>query len=169
MMENIKLIKDIISVQRFQSVLSIYFKILTPFVISIVFLGYVISYATMRSTESNNGLFDSYLSTVLIILVSSSIVFIAYALYVLYMERKKNWIILLFVMAIIPFVFAYLIFQQFLFYKIFGAVLPVMLYYIYCFLLKSAVEKWISQYYGYQNRMEQKKLKEEQIKNGLVD
>jgi len=72
-------------------------------------------------------------------------------------------------MAIIPFVFAYLIFQQFLFYKIFGAVLPVMLYYIYCFLLKSAVEKWISQYYGYQNRMEQKKLKEEQIKNGLVD
>ncbi len=169
MMENKKLIKDIISVQRFQSVLSIYFKILTPFVISILFLGYVISYVTMRSVESNNGLFDSYLSTVLIILVSSSIVFIAYALYVLYMEKKKNWIILLFVMVIIPFVFAYLIFQQFLFYKIFGAVLPLLSYYIYCLLLKSAAEKWISEYYWDQNRLEQKKLKNERTKNELFD
>lgn len=168
-MENKKLIKDIISVQRFQSVLSIYFKILTPFVISILFLGYVISYVTMRSVESNNGLFDSYLSTVLIILVSSSIVFIAYALYVLYMEKKKNWIILLFVMVIIPFVFAYLIFQQFLFYKIFGAVLPLLSYYIYCLLLKSAAEKWISEYYWDQNRLEQKKLKNERTKNELFD
>lgn len=168
-MENKKLIKDIISVQRFQSVLSIYFKILTPFVISILFLGYVISYATMRSIESNNGLFDSYLSIVLIILVSSSIVFIVYALYILYIERKKNWIILLFVMVIIPFVFAYLIFQQFLFYKIFGAVLPVLSYYIYCLLLKSAAEKWISEYYWNQNCLEQRRLKDERTKNELFD
>lgn len=164
MIENKNLIQDIIIVQRFQLVFSIYFKILTPLVISILILGYV----TMRSLKSNNGLFDSYLSSVLIIVVSSSIIFIAYILYILIKEKKKNWIILLFVMVIIPFVFAYLVFQQFLFFKIFGAVLPTLLYYIYCFLLKSKVEKWISEYYWHQSKIEEKKEKEEKFKIGLL-
>jgi len=155
MIENKNLIKDIISVQRLQTVFSVYFKILTPIAISIFILGYV----TMRSVENNNGLFDSYLSEALIIIVSSGIIFMAYMLYILFKEKKKNWIILFSVMVIIPFVFAYLIFQQFMFFKIFGAIPPIMLYYIYCFLLKSSIEKWISVYYWHQSRIDEQEDK----------
>ena len=166
MIENKKLIKDISSVQKFKTVLSIYIKILMPFVIAILIFAYV----AIRSLNNKSNFYEPFLSTLLIIVVSSGIIIISYALYILITEKRNNWIILLFVMVIIPFVFAYLIFQQFLFYKMFGAVLPVLLYYIYCFLLKSEVERWLTEYYGHQNRLEQKRLKEEEaerLKNGL--
>lgn len=46
---------------------------------------------------------------------------------------------------------------------------PILLYVLYCYLLNSQITEWSTEYYGNQNRLEQKRLKveEERLKNGL--
>lgn len=166
MIENKNLIQDIISIQRFQSVLSIYFKVLTPVVIIISILGVTV----IRSLHFHyeNIFFDDFLSTILIVVVSTSIILISYMLYILLKEKRKNWIVLFLVMVLLPYFLSSMVFQQFMFIKIYAAFPTVILYYIYCFLLKSKMEKWISEYYWDRSRIEEKKEKEEKFKIGLL-
>jgi len=163
---NKKIIQNIYFVERFGKIFSVYFKVVTPIVIIISILGVTTFRAFLRNLE--NLFFSEIFSLILIVVVSSSIAFIGYMLYILLLEKKNKWIVLFVSMVLIPYLFLHLTFQQFMYFKINIAFIPVILYYIYCFMLKHNIEKWISEYYWHQSRTEVKRLKEEMIKKDNI-
>jgi len=105
----------------------------------------------------------------IIIITSTAVIFIPYILYVLLKENRKGWIAFLIILVIFPVLFISMIFQLSMFYNM-AALFPIFLYTLFCYLLKSQIIEWLSEYYGHQNRLEQKRLKEEEaerLKNEL--
>jgi hypothetical protein len=89
-----------------------------------------------------SGILEPYRSYFLIAITISAILFSPYMLYILFMEKKKKWILSLFIFVVIPFVLAYMMFQQFIFIMM-GAFPPILFYGIYCHLLKKEVKSWL--------------------------
>lgn len=98
---------------------------------------------------------------VLIIIALIGVVFIPYILYVLIKENRIGWLSFMIILVIIPILFT-------MFYNL-ALLHPILLYMLYCYLLNSQITEWSTEYYGHQNRLEQKRLKveEERLKNGL--
>lgn len=98
---------------------------------------------------------------VLIIIALTGVVFIPYILYVLIKESRIGWLSFMIILVIIPILFT-------MFYNL-ALLHPILLYVLYCYLLNSQITEWSTEYYGHQNRLEQKRLKveEERLKNGL--
>ena len=105
-----------------------------------------------------SGILEPYRSSLLIAITISAIVFSPYFLYILFMEKKKKWILSFFIFVVIPFTLAYMMFQQFIF-SMMGAFIPVLFYGIYCLLLKAEVQRWLSRYNWIQARLEAEKEK----------
>ena len=155
MNEKIKLISNIYAVERFYNTFRVYLKILAPVLVITFFLCFI----SLRPKILLSGILEPYLSYLLIAVTISAILFSPYLLYILFIEKKKKWILSFFIFVAIPFVLAYMIFQQF-FFIMMGALPPILFYGIYCYLLKKEVQSWLfrdnsrSRYGGIQAHIE---------------
>ena len=154
MIWHIKLISNIYAVKLFHNIFRVYCRILTPVLVITFFLGLI----SINPQIFESGILEPYRSSLLIAITISAIVFSPYFLYILFMEKKKKWILSFFIFVVIPFTLAYMMFQQFIF-SMMGAFIPVLFYGIYCLLLKAEVQRWLSRYNWIQARLEAEKEK----------
>lgn len=138
MEKKIELISNIYAVERFNNIFRVYLKILAPVFVITIFLCYI----SMNPKILASGILEPYRSYLLIATTISVILFSPYILYILFIEKKWKWILSFFIFVAIPFVFAYMIFQQF-FFSMMGALPPILFYGIYCYLLKKEVQGWL--------------------------
>lgn len=138
MKEKTKLISNIHAVEQFHNISRVYLKILAPVFVITFFLCFI----SMNPKILVSGILEPYRSYLLIAITISAILFSPYILYILFIEKKKKWILSFFIFVVIPFVLAYMIFQQFIFIMM-GAFPPILFYGIYCHLLKKEVQSWL--------------------------
>lgn len=156
MKEKIKLISNIYAVEQFHNIFRVYLKILAPVLVITFFLCLI----SMNPKIFASGILEPYRSYLLIVVTISVILFSPYILYMLFIEKKKKWILSFFIFVAIPFVLTYMIFQQF-FFIMMGALPPILFYGIYCYLLKTEVQSWLSRYDWIQSSLEAEKEKKE--------
>jgi len=112
-------------------------------------------------------LFGGSVQTLLIIIAIAAILFTPYIFYVLIKEKKYGWIISFFMMTLIPLSLTYILFKDSIFIEAL-ILIPLLSFYIYCYIIKFEVDKWLSDYNWYQERMQQKKERDERIKNEMI-
>ncbi len=163
MVENSKLIKNIFAVQRFRNILFYELRFLDGATLMGVsyFLGFVNFNLSMLGLNINS------ISLAIILITTAAILFSPYILYVLFLEKKIGWIITFFSMTIFPLLFIYIFFRTALFYDAL-ILIPLLLFYFYCYLIKFEVDKWLADYSWHQERMQQKRETEDRIKNEMI-
>lgn len=90
------------------------------------------------------------------LIIIASLLFTPYMLYVLFKEKRYGWITIFFFMVVLPYIIILLIFYDFILLTAWLLV-PVILFYFYCFLLKYSVEDWLKEYYAHEQYEEQKR------------
>jgi len=145
-----KLIYDIDLVEKLRKIL--FFQITIPIPLGGTLL--LLNIALVRS-----GYFDIVLLLVKILLgifISIIVLFIIFLFYVLIKEKRYGWISIFLFMVVLPYIIILLIFYDFV---LLGAwlLVPVVLFFFYCFLLKSSVADWIKDYYAREEYEEQKR------------
>ncbi|MDY0082207.1 MAG: hypothetical protein RBR74_03385 [Ignavibacteriaceae bacterium] len=163
MEENRSIIKNIELVQRFRDILYYQRQISNSSFALILFLRFILFYVMISI-----GIDPITIIKIIIgVFALAAILFTPYIFYVLTKEKKFGWIILFFVMIIIPELLGYLIFKDTLAFEA-ALLIPLAFFYFYCYLIKYEVDKWISQYNWYQERLQQKKEYEERKKNEMI-
>lgn len=104
---------------------------------------------------------------VLIALALAAILFTPYIFYILIKEKHYWLIITFFIMIVIPLVGGYFIFKDTLAHEA-SLLIPLGLFYLYCYLIKFAVDDWIRTYNWKMELEKQRREKEERIKNQLL-
>jgi len=138
-----KIINDIVEQRRFRAIL--YFELSTS-------AGFILS---------------SFWPINLYIIIAAAILFTPYMLYVLIKERKYGWIVIFFLMVVLPYPVIYLIIGEYILLTAW-LLLPVIPFYLYCFLIKFSVDDWLREYNWEQQLIEQRKEWEEKKKEGLL-
>lgn len=138
-----KIINDIVELRRFRAIL--YFELSTS-------AGFILS---------------SFWPINLYIIIAAAILFTPYMLYVLIKERKYGWIVIFFLMVVLPYPVIYLIIGEYILLTAW-LLLPVIPFYLYCFLIKFSVDDWLREYNWEQQLIEQRKEWEEKKKEGLL-
>ena len=126
-------IQDIVAVRRLRTIL--WFELSSPVLFFLLYiLGFLLLY--------------------LVILAAA--IFTPYILYILIREKRYGWITIFFFMVILPYIF---IFMMFLGYILFSAwlLLPIIMIYLYFFLLKYSVDDWLQEFNAHEQLEEQKK------------
>lgn len=157
MKENKYLIKNFEIVQRFRNILFYELRFLDGFTVLGVF--YFLGVA-----QSLTGIAVPIL---LLTIVIAAILFTPYIFYVLIKENKYGWIITFFMMTIIPLGLTYILFKDSIFVEAL-ILIPLLSFYIYCYLIKFEVDKWLADYSWHQERLQQKKERENRIKNEMI-
>lgn len=121
----------------------------------------LLTYTVNRTGGFLGNMVNPFTKVLIIIIALTGVVFIPYILYVLIKENRIGWLSFMIILVIIPILFT-------MFYNL-ALLHPIFLYVLYCYLLNSQITEWSTEYYGHQNRLEQKRLKEEEerLKNGL--
>lgn len=121
----------------------------------------LLTYTVNRTGGFLGNMVNPFTKVLIIIIALTGVVFIPYILYVLIKENRIGWLSFMIILVIIPILFT-------MFYNL-ALLHPILLYVLYCYLLNSQITEWSTEYYGHQNRLEQKRLKEEEerLKNGL--
>jgi len=138
-----KFVNDIVELRRFRAIL--YFELSTS-------AGFILS---------------SFWPINLYIIIAAAILFTPYMLYVLIKERKYGWIVIFFSMVVLPYPVIYLIIGEYILLTAW-LLLPVIPFYLYCFLIKFSVDDWLREYNWEQQLIEQRKEWEEKKKEGLL-
>lgn len=153
---NRRLIKDVDTVQRFRDILFYQRQISN----STIFLLLLLYFFLPRIWPAITGIMMTIIFIALAIIPFAAILFTPYIFYVLIKERKFGWIVISFAMIIIPLLLAHILFQGEFVYE--GLMLiPLASFYFYCYLIKFEVDKWLNEYYSYQELLQQKKESEE--------
>lgn len=128
---------------------------------ALVILIVLLTYTVNRTGGFLGNMVNPFTKVLIIIIALTGVVFIPYILYVLIKENRIGWLSFMIILVIIPILFT-------MFYNL-ALLHPIFLYVLYCYLLNSQITEWSTEYYGHQNRLEQKRLKveEEELKNGL--
>jgi len=140
---NSRFINDVVEVRRFRAIL--FFEL---------------------STSVSFVLFSFYPINLYIIIIAA-ILFTPYMLYVLIKERKYGWIAIFFFMVVLPYPVVYLIIGDYIFLSAW-LLLPIIPFYLYCFLVKFSVDEWLREYNWEQQIIEQRKEWEERKQEGLL-
>lgn len=138
-----KFVNDIVELRRFREIL--FFELST----SVAFV-----------------LFSFYPINLYIIIIAA-ILFTPYMLYVLFKERKYGWIVMFFLVVVLPYPILYLIIGDYILLSGW-MLLPIIPFYFYCFIIKFSVEDWLREYSWEQKLIEQRKEWEEKKKEGLL-
>ena len=163
MKENKSLIKNYELVQRFRDILYYQRQISNSSFALLIFLRFILFYGMISI-----GIDPVTIIKIIIgVFALAAILFTPYIFYILSKEKKFGWIILFFVMIIIPEVLGYLIFKDTLAFEA-ALLIPLAFFYFYCYLIKYEVDKWIGEYNWHQERLQQKIEKEERIKNEMM-
>jgi hypothetical protein len=148
---NRKVIKDFESVDRLRELLYYEFRISNTSYLIFLFFGLLVP---------RLGYGILLIKIILLVFIAAAVIFTPYIFYVLIKEERYGWLVTYLVMIPFPLITGYFIFKDTL---AFEAVLliPLLSFYLYCYLLKYAVDDWIRQYNWVQQLMHQK---EERIK-----
>jgi hypothetical protein len=139
-----KFVNDIVELRRFREIL--FFELST----SVAFV-----------------LFSFYPINLYIIIIAA-ILFTPYMLYVLIKERKYGWIVMFFLVVVLPYPVLYFIIGDYILLPGW-MLLPIISFYFYCFIIKFSVEDWLREYSWEQQLIQQKKDEEERKKiEGLL-
>jgi hypothetical protein len=159
---NRRLIKDVDAVQRFRDILFYQSHIST----STYFLYILFRYPlyVLLTIVTNDPIF--IIKLFLWLIVAAAILFTPYIFYVLIKERKFGWIIIFFVVIIIPLLFVHILFLDALFHDAI-IMIPLASFYFYCYLIKYEVDRWLSEYYSHQELSQQKKERNERMRQSL--
>jgi hypothetical protein len=163
MIENKKLIKNVFAVQKFRDILFYELRFLD----GVGLYGIFYFFGFVNFNLSVLGLHISPIGLAIILITTAAILFSPYILYVLIIEKKIGWIITFFSITIFSLIFIYVFFREALFYDAL-ILIPLLLFYFYCYLIKFEVDKWLSDYNWYQERMQRKKQTKERIKNEMI-
>ncbi|MBK7498681.1 MAG: hypothetical protein IPI19_06155 [Ignavibacteriales bacterium] len=163
MEKNSKLIKDVFAVQRFRNILFYELRFLD----GVGLFGLYFFFGSINFTLSIIGLNISSIELAIILITTAAILFSPYILYVLIIEKKIGWIIFFFSMTIFPLVFIHIFFREALFYDAL-ILIPLLLFYFYCYLIKFEVDKWLADFSWHQERLQQKKETEDRIKSEMI-
>lgn len=123
----------------------------------------LLTYTVNRTGGFLGNMVNPFTKVLIIIIALTGVVFIPYILYVLIKENRIGWLSFMIILVIIPILFT-------MFYNL-ALLHPIFLYVLYCYLLNSQITEWSTEYYGHQNRLEQKRLKveeEERIKCEMI-
>ena len=161
--ENSKLIKNVFAVQRFRNILFYELRFLDG--ISLTVLGSFVG--LINFSFSLLGFYLDPIKLAIILIAIAAMLFSPYILYVLIIEQKIGWIITFFSMTLFPLLFIYIFFRKALFYDAL-VLIPLLLFYFYCYLIKFEVDKWLADYSWHHERMQQKKETEDRIKNEII-
>ncbi|MDZ7626133.1 MAG: hypothetical protein U5J96_16995 [Ignavibacteriaceae bacterium] len=137
-----KFVNDIIELRRFRAIL--YFELSTA-------IAFILNFWPIN----------------LYVIVGAAILFTPYMLYVLYKERKYGWIVIFFLVVVLPYPIIYLIVGEYILLTAW-LLLPVIPFYLYCFLIKFSVDDWLNNYNWEQQLIEQRKESEEKKKEWLL-
>jgi len=162
LVNNRRLIKDVNAVQRFRDILYYQSHIST----STYFLYILIRYPlyVLLTIITNDPLF--IIKLFLWLIVGAAILFTPYIFYVLLKEKKFGWIIIFFVMIIIPLLIVHILFLDALFHDAI-VMIPLAFFYFYCYLIKYEVDLWLSDYYSHQEFLQQEKERTERMRQNL--
>jgi len=111
----------------------------------------LLTYTVNRTGGFLGNMVNPFTKVLIIIIALTGVVFIPYILYVLLKENRIGWLSFMIILVIIPILFT-------MFYNL-ALLHPILLYVLYCYLLNSQITEWSTEYYGHQNRLEQKKIK----------
>ncbi|MFO7525384.1 MAG: hypothetical protein R6W68_08015 [Ignavibacteriaceae bacterium] len=155
-----RLIKDVEAVQRFRNILFYQRHVSHSAFLLLFLLQYPLLF--LLSYISSDPQF--IIKVALGVIAAAAILFTPYIFYILINEKKFGWIITFFAMIIIPLLLAHVLFHGEFVYE--GLVLiPLASFYFYCYLIKFEVDKWLGEYYSYQELLNQKKDRDERFKN----
>jgi hypothetical protein len=153
---NRRLIKDVDAVQIFRNILFYQRQISN----STIFLLFIIYFFLPRIWPGITSIMMAIIFIALAIIPVAAILFTPYIFYVLIKEKRFGWIVIFFAMIIIPLLLAHILFKGEFVYE--GLMLiPLASFYFYCYLIKFEVDKWLNEYYSYQELLQQKKESEE--------
>ncbi|HEY6626563.1 MAG TPA: hypothetical protein VIZ21_06385 [Ignavibacteriaceae bacterium] len=138
-----KFVNDIVELRRFRAIL--YYELSTA-------AGFIL---------------QSFWPINLYVIIAAAILFTPYMLYVLNKERKYSWIAIFFIMVVLPYPVLYLIIGDFILLSAW-LLLPIIPFYLYCFLIKFDVNDWLSEYNWEQQLIEQRRESEEKKKEWLL-
>jgi len=146
-----KLINNIDLVVKFRKIL--FFQMFVPLPLYLIFL--FLNYTIIKVIK------NAFLSTTLIfipliIVIGVAVIFTPYLFYVLIKEKRYSWMIAFFFMIAVPYIIILLVFFDFVLLSAW-LILPIILYYFYCFLIKYSVDDWLKEYYAHEAYEEQKK------------
>lgn len=164
MREISNLIKDVESVQRFRDILYYQRQISNSTFILLLILRFPLIYLLAYINPTD----PAFLIKIpLVIIAVAAVLFTPFIFKVLIKEKKYGWIITFFAMIILPLLFAYILFRDALFFEAI-ILLPLGQFYLYCYLIKFEVDKWLADYSWHQERMQQKRETEDRIKNEMI-
>ncbi|MFZ1518775.1 MAG: hypothetical protein WAU11_08370 [Ignavibacteriaceae bacterium] len=163
MEENKSLIKNFELVQRFRDILYYQRQISNSSFVLLFLLRFILSHSMISIGIDP----VTIIKIILGVFILAALLFTPYIFNVLIKEKKIGWIILFFAMIIIPEVLGYLIFKETLAFEA-ALLIPLAFFYFYCYIIKFEVDKWLSDYNWYQERMQQKKEREKRIKNEMI-
>ncbi|MBS4034856.1 MAG: hypothetical protein KGZ85_10345 [Ignavibacterium sp.] len=153
---NRRLIKDVDTVQRFRDILFYQRQISN----STIFLLLILYIFLPRIWPGITSIMMTIIFIALAIIPVAAILFTPYIFYVLIKEKRFGWIAIFFAMIIIPLLLAHILFKGEFVYE--GLMLiPLASFYFYCYLIKFEVDKWLNEYYSFQELLQQKKESEE--------
>jgi len=161
-LNNRRLIKDVDAVQRFRDILFYQSHISTSTYFLYILLRYPLY--VLLTIVTNDPIF--IIKLFLWLIVAAAILFTPYIFYVLIKERKYGWIIIFFIMIIIPLLFVHILFLDALFHDAI-ILIPLAFFYFYCYLIKYEVDRWLSEYYSHQDFLQQKKESKERMRQNL--
>ncbi|HSW55121.1 MAG TPA: hypothetical protein VLH59_08530 [Ignavibacteriaceae bacterium] len=138
-----KFVNDIVELRRFRAIL--FFELSTS-------AGFILS---------------SFWPINLYIIIIAAILFTPYMLYVLIKERKYGWIVMFFLVVVLPYPVLYFIIGDYILLPGW-MLLPIIPFYFYCFIIKFSVEDWLREYSWEQKLIEQRKESEEKEKEWLL-
>ncbi len=103
---------------------------------------------------------------VIVLFTLAAVLLTPYIFYILIKEERYGWIAAYFLMIVIPVVSAFLIFRETIAFESI-LMLALLSFYIYCFLIKYAVDDWIRQYNWTQQLIQQKEDKIKRMEDEL--
>jgi hypothetical protein len=140
---NSRFINDIVEVRRFRAILFFELSTSTAFIV------------------------QSFWPINLYVIIGAAILFTPYMIFVLIKERKFGWIIMFFLVVVLPYPILYLIVGDYILLPGW-MLLPIIPFYFYCFIIKFSVEDWLREYTWEQQLIEQRRESEEKKKEGLL-
>lgn len=155
-----RLIKDVEAVQRFRNILFYQSHISSATYLLYVLLRY--PFYVLLTIVTNDPII--VIKLFLWLIVGAAILFTPYIFFVLIKERKFGWIVIFFVMIIIPLLVMHILFLDALFHDAI-ILIPLASFYFYCYLIKYEVDRWLGEYHSYQELMLQKKEKEKRMRS----
>ena len=101
------------------------------------------------------------------LIVIAAILFTPYMLFVLFKEKKYGWITFFFLLVVLPYPVTFLIIGDYILLPAW-LLLPIIPFYLYCFLIKYSVSEWLKEYNAEKHLAELRKEREEKEREGLL-